>query len=154
MGQQELLFYIRKELEQIYDGFVKCALRGPKDGKYLLLRVDYEEMNKFAAAVELKLNSLRVKLSDYCEEKLLETKPSPQITKGRATMNAIIPEDNFSNRAAISFKKAVGSSVIKDSNINEYINKAYKEIVIDSSKITPKKNYISTNGPIKPTKFS
>jgi len=151
MGQQEILFYIRKELEQIYDGFVNCAFRGPKDSKCLLMRIDYQEMNNFAAAVELKLNSLRVKLSDYYEERLLETKPSPQIKKGGVTMNPIISEDNSSDRTI--FKKANATSLMQDGNINEYINKTYKGIIIENSKITSKKNYISTNGPIKATKF-
>lgn len=118
------------------------------------ISIDHEEMNKRAAIVEVKLNSLRVRLSDYCEEKLLETKPSPQVMESRGAGSVFAPEQTFSDRAEAVQKKGRASTSIQNASINEYIDKAYTGIVIN--KVTPKKNYINTIGPIKATgkKFS
>lgn len=73
-GEQELLLTVKRELELVYKDFIRCVFHDSKEGFFALLILDKSEIDRLAGMVDIKLNSVLEKVTDYCEDRLEPTK--------------------------------------------------------------------------------
>ena len=117
--------------------------------------IDNQEINKYAETIELRMNALKEKLSDYCDEYLMPSSStfiSSKVKKEGMLLIIISLDQNFTGQITnMKFDKKnleKGPQSEKKST-NASLGMQYTGEVLDKCKITPKKIFFASHGPVK-----